>query len=285
MKRVSLFVAMSILVAVSGGGAVRPPPPPPPPAPAAVPAPPAPPPPPPPVAMGLAGDGAAGAGCRPCRRLRPCPFQWPRPFAPSVWADAYHLAAQAAARAGQGNRRLRRSGRASDAQQASGYNYNYVFDQQAGFSVSTSDNNYTTGLNRMMSRHYEQAIAMFDRVIIAKTARADGALYHKAWCQAKLGRADEASATLAVMKKDYAQSPYMKDARALEADVKKLGPDQVDDEEIKLLVISGMDPSNSADDSASRKAAHHHHQFDQAEGAGALRARGHRYNRGRTSWC
>jgi HEAT repeat protein len=103
-----------------------------------------------------------------------------------------------------------------------------------------SSGNYTSGLTLMTERKYDQAVVRFDRVIARKEANADGALYHKAFCQAKLGQTNEALATLAELKKSYDKSAYLKDARALEADVRKLGPDQVDDEEIKILAIQSL---------------------------------------------
>jgi HEAT repeat protein len=103
---------------------------------------------------------------------------------------------------------------------------------------------YNNGRSLESQRKYDEAIVRFDRVIAAKGDHVDGALYHKAWCQAKLGKADEAVATLAILKKDYGQSPYLKDARALEADVRKLGPNQVDDDDLKLLALQGIQNQN-----------------------------------------
>jgi HEAT repeat protein len=103
---------------------------------------------------------------------------------------------------------------------------------------------YNNGRSLETQRKYDEAIVRFDRVIAAKGDHVDGALYHKAWCQAKLGKADEAVATLAILKKDHGQSPYLKDARALEADVRKLGPNQVDDDDLKLLALQGIQNQN-----------------------------------------
>jgi HEAT repeat protein len=119
-------------------------------------------------------------------------------------------------------------------------------DMQNGqfMTLGPGAGDYNMGRSLETQRKYEEAIVRFDRVIAAKSAHADGALYHKAWCQAKLGKSDEAVATLAILKKDYAQSPYLKDARALEADVRKLGPNQVDDDDLKLLALQGIQNQN-----------------------------------------
>jgi len=120
-----------------------------------------------------------------------------------------------------------------------------TFDWQSGqmmtFGPSSSEGStYQSGLSLEDDHKYDQAIARFDKVIGQKGAHADGALYHKAYCQARLGQSTEAVATLAELRKSYDKSPYLKDAAALEADVKKLGPSQVDDEDVKILAIQSL---------------------------------------------
>lgn len=108
---------------------------------------------------------------------------------------------------------------------------------------------YNIGLSYLSQRKYEQAIARFDKVVAEKNERADGALYWKAYAQYKLGQADQAQAALAKLRTDFAQSRYLTDARALEADVRKsagqpVNPATVDDDEIKLLAIQGIQSSD-----------------------------------------
>jgi HEAT repeat protein len=115
--------------------------------------------------------------------------------------------------------------------------------QQSTYVYSGSNpeqSRYNEGLRMMDDHRYESAISSFDKAIAQKGSHADGALYHKAYCQARLGQSTEAAATLTELKKSYPQSAYLKDVKVLEADVKKLGPDQVDDEEIKILAIQSM---------------------------------------------
>lgn len=114
-------------------------------------------------------------------------------------------------------------------------------------SQSSENSAYSSGLDRMSSRRYDEAIVQFEKVIAQKGTRADAALYYKAFCQAKLGQSAEAVTTLGTLKSTYAKSAYLPDARLLEADVKKLGPNQVDDtdDEIKILAIQSLrDPQN-----------------------------------------
>jgi HEAT repeat protein len=113
-----------------------------------------------------------------------------------------------------------------------------------GSAQAADSSNYNSGLSLMSQHKYDEAIVRFDKVVAAKGPHADGAMYHKAYCQSRLGKSDEAVATLGELRKSYPQSGYLKDARALEADVKKLGPGQVDDDDIKLLAIQGIQHQN-----------------------------------------
>ncbi|MCC7008568.1 MAG: HEAT repeat domain-containing protein [Acidobacteria bacterium] len=105
---------------------------------------------------------------------------------------------------------------------------------------------YNSGLTLVQQRRYDRAIDQFDRVLAQKSARADGALYWKAFAQARLVRVDDALATLAALRRDHPQSRYLNDARVLEADVRKMTGQRVDPEtldandEIKLLAINGI---------------------------------------------
>lgn len=110
---------------------------------------------------------------------------------------------------------------------------------------------YRSGTRAIDKRQYETAISAFDRVVENKDARADGALYWKAYAQNKLGRRDQALATLAQLQKDYARSRWLNDAKALEIEVRQatgrpVSPDAESDEDLKLLAINGL-MSNDAE--------------------------------------
>ena len=57
-------------------------------------------------------------------------------------------------------------------------------------------------------------------MIEQKGAKADAALYWKAYAQNKQGQRAEALATIAALRKDYPKSRYLSDAKALEVEVK-----------------------------------------------------------------
>jgi len=234
MKRMSLFAVLLSVAPALALAQTPPPPPPAPPAPMAVP--PSPPPTPlPPLAPSVVipsiVDPIALADVMRAAEMA----------STANWVDAQAIrdAAMAAASSSY------RLGAMAPVQAMADMQWRLAADMQNSQLVTyAGSSDYNNGMSAMNRRQYDEAITRFDRVINTKSTKADGALYWKAWCQAKLGKADEAVATLAILKKDHSQSLYLKDARALEADVKKLGPNQVDDEDIKLLAIQGIQNQN-----------------------------------------
>jgi TolA-binding protein len=115
------------------------------------------------------------------------------------------------------------------------------------------DVQYETGARLLDNHQYDEAIARFDRVIAAKTDRADGALYWKAYALNRIGRRDEALAAVATLRHDYPQSRWLNDAQVLEAEVKQnagrpVSPADESNEDIKLMAINslmGADPDRA----------------------------------------
>jgi HEAT repeat protein len=248
MSRVSLFAlfASLLLPVVAGAQVMAPPMPPAPPTPAMPPAPPAP-------------------------ALPPDPAQAPRAiYVPPVFidTDAIQNAVEAGRAVAMNSQAIREAAQqaaeqareAVAAARASVWDgipgraglpalapMAYAWDQQDNFQPfrgASSDSNYSSGLSLLMQHQYENAINRFDRVIAAKGTHSDGALYYKAWALSKLGRSDEAVAALGDLRKSYSSSAYLGEARQLEANVKKLGPEQVDDDDIKLLAIQAIQYSD-----------------------------------------
>jgi len=114
---------------------------------------------------------------------------------------------------------------------------------------------YNAGKDLMNRRQYEQAIVRFDRVIAQKGERVEGAMYHKAYSQYKLGKMEDALATIATLRKEHPQSAYLQDAKVLESDARRMSgkpvnPADVDDDELKILAINGLlrtDPARAVD--------------------------------------
>ena len=130
---------------------------------------------------------------------------------------------------------------------------NWDFQQAFAFATQSGANGeYRNGLSLLDRGQYDQAIQRFDRAIAQKTSSADGALYWKAFAQFKLGRTDDAIATLALLRRDYDKSGYLADARILEADARRRAGQPVDlaaaasDDQILLYALSGLVNSDPA---------------------------------------
>ena len=124
-------------------------------------------------------------------------------------------------------------------------------DFQVGVASSSSsrrvisDDTYDAGTRALDERRYDDAITRFDRVIAAKSDRADRALYWKAYALNRLGRRDDALATIAQLRKDYASSRWLNDAQALEVEVRqgsgqRVSPETEANEDLKLMAINGL---------------------------------------------
>jgi tetratricopeptide (TPR) repeat protein len=97
---------------------------------------------------------------------------------------------------------------------------------------------------------WERALERFTQVADARGRRADGALYWKAYTQYKLGRPAQAIETLQAFYKEYPQSRWLKDAKALEVEVRQSAgqpadPNRQPDCELKLLAVNALMNRNS----------------------------------------
>lgn len=104
---------------------------------------------------------------------------------------------------------------------------------------------YQRGQSALDDRQYDRAVQSFDRVIEAKASNADGAYYWKAYALNKLGQRDEALAALAEIPKQFPQSRWINDAKALEVEVRQaagqnVSPESQSDEDLKLLAINAL---------------------------------------------
>lgn len=100
-------------------------------------------------------------------------------------------------------------------------------------------------------QQWERATERFNEIAAMKGSRADAALYWKAYSQSRQGQRAEALATIAALSKEYANSRYLKEARALEAEVRRdsgqpVRPQDQSDEELKLLAIQSIGDSDQA---------------------------------------
>jgi tetratricopeptide (TPR) repeat protein len=116
----------------------------------------------------------------------------------------------------------------------------------AGSGVGSNDDRlYERGQRALDRSQWDEALTDFTQIADHAGQRADGALYWKAYALNKLGRRDEAIATIGDLRKSYAKSRWLPDANALEIEVKQaagqpVSPDAQPDEELKLLALNAL---------------------------------------------
>ena len=108
-----------------------------------------------------------------------------------------------------------------------------------------ADDLYDRARDAIENTRYDRAVADLDRVIALKTSRTDAALYWKAYSLSKLGQRDEALKTVDEIYRQFANSRWLKDAKALEVEVRQasgqtVSPDAQNDEELRLLALRGI---------------------------------------------
>jgi HEAT repeat protein len=104
---------------------------------------------------------------------------------------------------------------------------------------------YEEAQRHLDRREYARAIERFTDVVTAKGSRAEGALYWKAFAQYRHGQRAEALTTIAALIKDYPNGRYVKQAKALEIEVRKdtgqpVRPENTVDEDTKLIAIQAL---------------------------------------------
>jgi tetratricopeptide (TPR) repeat protein len=128
--------------------------------------------------------------------------------------------------------------------------YARTASQYGKLGPTLNDVYYENGQRLLDGRHWDQALEAFSTVTPHGGSRADGALYWKAYTLNKLGRRDEAMAAIAELRKSYATSRWLDDAKVLEVEVKqaagqKVSPESESDEDLKLMAINGLMQSDS----------------------------------------
>jgi HEAT repeat protein len=108
---------------------------------------------------------------------------------------------------------------------------------------------FDEGMQSIDDAKWERAIDRFERVAEMHGKHADEALYYVAWSQKELGHRAEALSTLASLEKDYPQSTWIKDAKALEIEIQQSAgntpsPEAQSDCELKLLALNGLEQAD-----------------------------------------
>jgi tetratricopeptide (TPR) repeat protein len=108
-----------------------------------------------------------------------------------------------------------------------------------------SDDLYDRARDLIEEGKFDRAVAELDRLIGLKSSRTDAAMYWKAYSLAKLGQRAEALAALTDLIKQFGDSRWLRDAKALEVEVRQasgqaVSPASQDDEELKLMALRGI---------------------------------------------
>jgi tetratricopeptide (TPR) repeat protein len=118
-----------------------------------------------------------------------------------------------------------------------------LFDQQTAEKANAhEDELYSEAKDALDGGEYDDAIKQFDEVIKIRGRKADGALYWKAYAQDKAGNKAVALATLGELRKIYPKSSWLRDASALEQEMRgvTVNPESIPDEELKLLALQSL---------------------------------------------
>src|SRR5258708_22944273 len=104
---------------------------------------------------------------------------------------------------------------------------------------------YDDGREALDDGKYQQAEQKFNELAQLGGPQTDAALYWKAYAQNRQGKKDTSLATIAELKRRYAQSKWKKDAEALEIEVRQstghpVNPESQSDEELKTLALQGL---------------------------------------------
>ena len=110
-------------------------------------------------------------------------------------------------------------------------------------------NAYAEGYDAITESRWDRAIAQLNRVVEMKGSKADGALYWKSYAQNRLGQRAEALTTIAELSNRYPSSPYIKQAKALEVEVRRdvgqpVRPQDQPDEDLKLMALQALQNSS-----------------------------------------
>ena len=118
-----------------------------------------------------------------------------------------------------------------------------LLDPQAAEKANAhEDELYQAAKDALDDGEYDDAIKQFDDVIKIHGRKADGAMYWKAYSLNKAGNKAQALTAIGELRKSYPKSNWLRDAAALEQEMRgvTVNPDNISDEELKLLAIQSL---------------------------------------------
>lgn len=108
--------------------------------------------------------------------------------------------------------------------------------------TDSTDANYRAGQKAIDEKNWNQALSLFQRVVDEGGKQADAALYWIAYAHHKAGGRNVALTTIRDLIESYPKSSWVDDAKALEVEIRggAVQPENEEDEELKLLALSGL---------------------------------------------
>src|ERR1700722_6347035 len=103
-----------------------------------------------------------------------------------------------------------------------GYSFHFAQPQGSVYAGrGNEDGLYQRAQTALDNHRWQEAFDGFTEVIARGGSRVEGALYWKAYALNKLGRRDEALAAIAELRKSYAGSRWLEDAKVLEMETRQ----------------------------------------------------------------
>jgi tetratricopeptide (TPR) repeat protein len=112
-------------------------------------------------------------------------------------------------------------------------------------SSARDDADYQKGLRALDARQWDEAVEDFSAAASRKGPAADAALYWEAYAMNRAGRREDALDAISNLKEAYPSSRWIKDAKALELEVRAASGDPVNagtysDDDLKLLAVNSL---------------------------------------------
>jgi hypothetical protein len=109
---------------------------------------------------------------------------------------------------------------------------------------------YTQARDLIEQGRFDLAIDRLNVLIADRSGRTDAALYWRAYSLAKIGERADALTTLGDLQKQFAKSRWIRDAKALEVELRQasgqtVSPDAQADQELKLMALHGLMQNNA----------------------------------------
>jgi hypothetical protein len=187
------------------------------------------------VLLALAAPAAARAQDQPDSRAQAAEAARAQAEASRAQLDEKRQAAEERRREGED--------RARAARDAARGNFNFKFTAP----IIDPDALYEQARSAIENSQFDLAIRDFSRLAeqVKNYSRADAALYWKAYGQSKLTLDADALKTIADLSKEFASSPWVRDARALALEIQQAAGQPIsaelqNDEELKLLALRSV---------------------------------------------